>query len=160
MAGRSWLWAAAAAGGVHAAFNLFWALGGDWLLPTVGQWAVRLVAERPVRAGLALGVVALVKALGAALPLVWAAGRLPLRRAWTWAFGMGATVLIAYGGLNVAVSWGVLTGVVPSPGGFDRRAQIGHAALWDPLFLGWGIALAIGLHRTARNRFVSSADGH
>jgi hypothetical protein len=24
---------------------------------------------------------------------------------------------------------------------------LGHAALWDPLFLGWGLLLAVGLFR-------------
>lgn len=59
-------------------------------------------------------------------------------------------MLIGYGALNVAVSWAVLSGVLPTPGGIDRTAQLGHAALWDPLFLVWGLCLAVGLRRTTR----------
>ncbi|MEP7091237.1 MAG: DUF3995 domain-containing protein [Nocardioidaceae bacterium] len=145
--GRRWLQAAAVAGGLHAAFSLYWALGGRRLLGTVGQWAVHLVDDQPVRAGLVLAVVAVVKALGAALPLVWAAGRLRPVRPWRWLFTAGAVVLVAYGSLNVVVSWGVLTGLITTPDGYDRAAQLGHAALWDPLFLLWGVCLATGLWR-------------
>jgi hypothetical protein len=158
--GRSWLWVAALAGGVHASFSLYWALGGRWLLATVGQWAVRLSTEQPVHAGLALALVALVKALAAALPLVWAAGRLRPQRAWWWLFAVGAVLLVAYGGLNVAVSWAVLSGVLPTSGGIDRTAQLGHAALWDPLFLVWGGCLAAGLRLSRTDRFVHGRRGH
>lgn len=29
----------------HAAFSFYWALGGRWLLPTDGQWAVNTHGE-------------------------------------------------------------------------------------------------------------------
>lgn len=154
-----WLRLAATAGGIHAAFSLYWALGGEWLLATVGQWAVRLAHEHPVQAGLGLTVVALVKALAALLPLAWAAGRLPFRRAWMWLFAVGAVVLVAYGALNVVVSWAVLSGLVPTPGGIDHAAQLGHAALWDPLFLVWGGCLALGL-RAVAGSFDRTVPGH
>jgi hypothetical protein len=157
--GVFWLRAACVAGCVHAGFSLYWALGGDWLLPTVGQWAVRLAEERPVQAGLTLAVVGVVKLLGALLPLWWAAGRLAPRRAWRWLFTAGAVVLVVYGGLNVAVAWAVLTGVIHTPDGIDRTAQLGHATLWDPLFLVWGICLALGL-RAARTSFGPATRGH
>lgn len=46
---RSFVWLACIAGTVHAGFSLYWALGGQWLLATVGQWAVQLSAEAPSR---------------------------------------------------------------------------------------------------------------
>lgn len=150
---------AALAGCVHAAFSLYWALGGGWLLPTVGQWAVRLVEDNRVGAGVALAAVAAVKLLGALLPLRWAAGRLEPRRAWLWLFTAGAVVLIGYGGLNMLVSWAVLAGLLTSSDGIDRTAQLGHAALWDPLFVVWGVFLALGL-RAARASFGEPSPGH
>lgn len=39
----------------------------------------------------------------------------------------------------------VLAGVIRPESGFDRAGMIGHAYLWDPLFLAWGAALALGL---------------
>ncbi len=41
----------------------------------------------------------------------------------------------------------VLAGAVAPDGGYDRAGQVGHAWLWDPLFLVWGIALVVGLLR-------------
>ena len=53
-AGRRLLFAAAAAGLVHAGFSLYWAFGGRRLLGTVGQWLVDLARARPVAAGAVL----------------------------------------------------------------------------------------------------------
>jgi hypothetical protein len=158
---RRWLSAAALAGGVHAAFSLYWALGGGWLLDTVGQWAVRLASESPARTATVLGLVALVKASGAVLPLAWAAGRLRPDVLWRRLFLAGAVVLVCYGALNVTVSWAVLSGALPTSGGVDRRAQLGHAALWDPLFLVWGLCLLIGVrsHSRASGRLSAAATG-
>lgn len=146
---RARLRAAAAAGCLHAAFSAYWALGGTWLLDTVGQWAVRLATEAPGRAGLALGAVTVVKLLAALLPLAWSAGRLRPAPAWRRLLAVGGWALAAYGGLNVLVSWAVLSGVLETHGDFDRTAQLGHAALWDPLFLVWGLCLATGVRRSA-----------
>ncbi len=76
------LTAAALAGLVHASFGLYWALGGRWLLRTVGQWAVDYAQDAPVVAGLVLAVVAAVKAAVAIVPLVSARRRLPRPRVW------------------------------------------------------------------------------
>jgi hypothetical protein len=67
-----------------------------------------------------------------------------------------------WGALNVTVSWAVLGGALPTSGGVDRRAQLGHAALWDPLFLVWGLCLLVGVraHSRASARFVRDLDGH
>ena len=39
--GAGFLWVACGLGLVHAAFSLYWALGGQWLLATVGRFAVQ-----------------------------------------------------------------------------------------------------------------------
>ena len=60
----------------------------------------------------------------------------------------GAAVLMCYGLTNVLVGWAVLSGVISVAGGYDEQAVLGHAALWDPLFLVWGVLLALGLLMT------------
>lgn len=60
----------------------------------------------------------------------------------------GAIVLVAYGGANTIVAAAVLGGIVRPAGGYDPAAMVGHALLWDPLFLLWGLALASGLALT------------
>ncbi len=142
---------AALAGLLHAAASAYWALGGRWLLDTIGAWAVDLAASAPVAAGLALGGIALVKALGAVVPLLVESGRWPgPRRFWRaleWTGGVG---LLLYGGVNAGVAALVLSGVIRPDGGYDPAAMWGHAALWDPLFALWGLALIVGLWRSRR----------
>ena len=50
---RLLVWVAGAAGVLHSAASSYWALGGQWLLATVGQWAVELFGRTPLRPGLA-----------------------------------------------------------------------------------------------------------
>ncbi len=145
---RAALVAAAALGLVHAAFSLYWALGGDWLLVTLGA---RIVSDFGDQRWL-LFPVAAVKAVFAVLP-VWLASR-----GWPWRLfsrlvcWLGAVVLAVWGGVNTVVGNLVLAGVVAPSGGFDRPGMIGHAWLWDPLFLAWGLLLAVGLLGTRSRR--------
>jgi hypothetical protein len=141
---------AGAAGLLHAAWSAYWALGGRWLLPTVGEWAVELVEDAPVRAGLVLGTLALVKAAAAVIPIGVAGGRIPEGRALRVACWVGAIFLVGYGGLNVAVSSAVLLRMIRPDGGYHETAMFGHALLWDPLFLVWGLALALWLTLSGR----------
>jgi hypothetical protein len=48
---RGLAWIAMALGLAHAGFSAYWALGGRWLLPTVGEWAVTMADTDPQRAG-------------------------------------------------------------------------------------------------------------
>ncbi|MFC4555799.1 DUF3995 domain-containing protein [Georgenia faecalis] len=151
-ASRVCLGLACAAGLVHAAFSLYWAVGGTWLLDTVGQWAVRLHAEAPLQAGLVLAAVALAKAAGAVVPVLVDRQRIGGRAFWRALSWVGAVALVAYGGVNTLVSNAVLAGVIRPDGGYDRPAMIGHAWLWDPLFLVWGAALLAHLWLTRPGR--------
>ncbi|MGI8459476.1 MAG: hypothetical protein ACR2LI_15380 [Propionibacteriaceae bacterium] len=63
-----------------------------------------------------------------------------------------------WGGLNTVTGNLVLAGVVHSAGGYDRDAMVGHAWLWDPLFLAWGIAVAVTLLLTRSTRGKCLAD--
>lgn len=139
---------AAAAGVVHAASSLYWAAGGTWLLDTVGQWAIDELEARPGFARTVLAGIGLAKLVAAAVPWAVERGRLPGRRVWRPLSWIGAVGLILYGGVNTVVALAVLGGIVTPDGGYERAAMIGHAFLWDPLFLLWGTALATGLWRT------------
>ncbi|GAA1558378.1 hypothetical protein GCM10009827_094160 [Dactylosporangium maewongense] len=139
------LMGAAAAGLLHAGFSLYWAFGGRWLLPTVGQWAVTVARESPVTAGLLLVAVAAVKCTVVVVPLVTSRRSLPRPGAWRAFAWLAAIVLTGYGALNSIAAWLVLGGVLRPEGGFDRQAMLGHAYLWDPLFLVWGLLLGAGL---------------
>lgn len=142
------LWGAAVAGGVHGLFSLYWALGGRWLLDTVGAWAVNLAEQAPVAVVLLLMLVAVVKAAAAVIPLAVEAGRVPGRRRWRAVEWAGAALLVVYGGLTTIVAALVLLGAIAPVGGYDRAAMVGHALLWDPLFFLWGLLLGIGLALT------------
>jgi hypothetical protein len=153
--------AAAVAGLIHVAFSVYWALGGRWLLRTVGEWAVDYARDAPVAAGMLLAAVAAVKCVVALVPVLVSRGRLPhhhVSRGFAW---LAAVVLIGYGAVNSVVGWLVLGGAVRPADGFDRQAMIGHAYLWDPLFLVWGLLLGAGLVAGAagdrRNRAETDA---
>ena len=146
--GRRALVLAGLLGTVHAGFSLYWGLGGTWLVATLGERMVDTFA------GLewVLVPVGLVKLLGAWVPVLAADRGWPVRavtRAACWA---GAAVLVAWGGLNTVVGNLVLGGAIVPDTGYDRTGMIGHAYLWDPLFLLWGLALAVGLRRDAGRR--------
>lgn len=148
--GQRLLWAACVAGGIHAAFSLYWAFGGSWLLDTVGQEAVRLQAENQWAAFLILFAAAVVKGIAAVVPALTermqGRGRKVLR-AVSWA---GGAVLVAYGNVIAAVSGAVLAGAISPEGAVDRRGHLGHALLWNPLFALWGATLLVGLWLTRR----------
>jgi len=139
------LMGAAVAGFLHAGFSLYWALGGRWLLPTVGQWALDYARESPVAAGFLLIIVAAVKCAVAIFPVLASQGKLARPRAWRGLAWLAAIVLTGYGTVNSIVAWLVLGDVLRPEGGYDRQSMIGHAYLWDPLFLVWGLLLGAGL---------------
>jgi Protein of unknown function (DUF3995) len=146
------LMGAAVAGFIHAGFSLYWALGGRWLLPTVGQWALDYARESPVTAGILLMIVAAVKGAVAIFPVLASEGKLARPRAWRGLAWLAAIVLTGYGAVNSIVAWLVLGGVLRPEGGYDRQAMIGHAYLWDPLFLVWGLLLGVGVFAGRHDR--------
>lgn len=141
---------AAALGGIHAGFSLYWAAGGTALVWSVGS---DLVTSFQGREWL-LALVGAIKLIAAVAPLAlassWGWSAWPLTRSVCW---LGASVLIIWGGLNTVVANLVLAGAIQPQSGFDRPGLIGHAWLWDPLFLAWGIAVATGLLATRSRRY-------
>ncbi|GAA1919111.1 DUF3995 domain-containing protein [Nocardioides hwasunensis] len=141
--GRAPLLLAGLLGTVHAAFSLYWGVGGGWLVETLGRRMVDAFAGWEWLL-LPIGVVKLVAAW---VPLVAARQGWPLRWFTRTACWLGAVVLVLWGGLNTVVGNLVLIGLIVPDGGYDRAGMIGHAFLWDPLFLAWGVVLAAGLTR-------------
>lgn len=135
---------------IHAGFSLYWALGGSWLLDTVGLWAVDLARTNPLAAFWGLLLIAAVKAAAALFPLLNAGGHLPWPQVWRTLSWIGGPFLVLYGGVNTGVAWLVLSGMLNNGGAIDRQSMLGHAALWDPLFLLWGLALTSHLWLTRR----------
>lgn len=143
------LWAAAVLGTVHAAWSLYWALGGTVLLETVGQWAVQASEETPVRAAVVLMLVTVAKLAGAWIPLLAEGERIPWRKLWRILAWIAGPALILYGGADLVAGTAVLLGLLDSHVS-DSAALIGHAFIWGPLFALWGVALTTGLILTRR----------
>lgn len=72
---------------------------------------------------------------------------------------LGAATLVVWGGANAVVGNLVIGGVIASTDGFDRAGMIGHAYLWDPLFLAWGVALVAGLINSRGDNYTTTAFG-
>jgi Protein of unknown function (DUF3995) len=137
----------------YAAISVYWAVGGRWLLNTVG-----ISLSRPGQAGhlaalLAVWGAAGVKAVAALLPLlaigVWPrtanGGLRRLARVLTW---VEAAILVSYGLVLTASGLLVQAGVIKVAAHADRLALKWHAYLWDPWFLIWGIFVFLALWRS------------
>lgn len=92
-----------------------------------------------------LAPIGALKLTAAMTPLALERSGWPARRLARCACWLGAFLLIGWGGLNAAVGNLVLVDVIRPESGFYRPGMIGHAYLWDPLFLAWGVALMFGL---------------
>lgn len=129
---------AAVAGLLHAAPSLYWAAGGSALLETVGEFAVEMRATGGTTVALMLVGVGLAKLAGALVPLFDHASPPPHRwvRLASWT---GAGLMLVWGGAGMLGAWvGLLTGATT----WAHPAAMGHAMLWDPLFVLWGLLLA------------------
>ena len=149
---RPWFVGAAVAGVAHALPSLYWALGGTALVSTLGGWAADWQREAPMQVMVLLLLIFLLKLVGAFLPLANERGLLPAPRLWRGLSWAGAGVLVAYGAVNVVAALATLAGVVEPEPTMDTSALVGHAFLWDPLFLLWGLLLATGLWRSRQPR--------
>ena len=146
--------AACGAGLAYAAVSVYWALGGTWLLDTVG--GTLELQGRTGNAGIILAVcAAAVKVIGAIVPLAavgvtsWQAtiaGRRRLRvRVLAW---LEAAILTIYGLVLTVAGLLVQSGAIAPAASADRRALAWHAYLWDPWFLLWGALVAAALARS------------
>lgn len=151
--GLGWLGVAAVAGLVHAGSSAYWALGGTWLLETVGEQIVAAFSG----ALWIIMIVALAKLLAAVLPLAVEAVRSTpggLRAAVRLISWLGALGIIVWGGSGMVAAQLALAGAFGMVADASIPALIGHAWIWDPLFLVWGLALLIGLIRSRGPRLA------
>lgn len=149
--GRTFVWVAMSLGLIHAAWSFYWALGGAWMLDTVGQWAVVSQLHAPVQTLLVLMGIGLLKTAAAVIPVMVEYGKLGGRRFWrliSWIGGLGLTI---YGGIYAVTALTMLTGLVTPGAGYDKPVMFGHALVWDPLFFTWGLTLVISLVLTRRS---------
>ena len=142
--------AACVAGLAYAAISVYWALGGTWLLDTVGGTLDQQAHAGNLGIILAVWAAAVLKIIGAIVPLAAAggtpgrattAGRRQLRvPAW-----LEAAILTIYGLVLTGAGLLVQSGVIASAASADHRALAWHAYLWDPWFLLWGVLITAAL---------------
>jgi hypothetical protein len=88
-----------------------------------------------------LGLVAALKTAAAVVPILDQWQRGPFHKSFRICRWIGGTVLVLWGGLSTLSAWAVLAGLISPDDGYNRSTMIGHAVVWDPLFLIWGAAL-------------------
>ncbi|WP_308465559.1 DUF3995 domain-containing protein [Rathayibacter soli] len=140
-------WAAFVIGITYAAISVYWAVGGTWLLSTVGVGLARADASGQVALVVAVWFAVVVKGVAAVLPVVAVqASRESLvrkgARVLTWA---EAAILSAYGLVLTVVGVLVQLNVIGVPPSADHLALRWHAYLWDPRFLVWGIVIGAAM---------------
>lgn len=144
-------WAAAGIGVLYALISTYWAVGGTWLLDTVGGSLERDARARGIAVDATIWAVVVLKLIASALP-IWATtpdhARTRVRILRRLA-GLEAIILVVYGLLLTTVGLLVQVDVIARSAHADQRALAWHAFLWDPWFLVWGlmVAAALGLSR-------------
>jgi hypothetical protein len=149
--------AACAAGLAYAAISVSWALGGTWLLDTIGG-----ALEQQGRAGnpgiiVAVWAAAVLKIIGAIVPLA-AAEVTPGQATTAWRRRMRvlawleAAILTVYGLALTGAGLLVQSGAIAPAASADHRALAWHAYLWDPWFLLWGVLVTASLVRSRHPR--------
>lgn len=146
--GRRLFAASAIVGLLHAIPSLYWAGGGTALIATVGAWASEWRRNAPTQVVAVLLIVFVAKVAGAVVPVLNDRGSLARPRMWRGLSWTGSSVLVVYGGLNTVAAMAALGGLISTPATRDRAGLLGHAFLWDPLFLVWGILLGMALWHT------------
>jgi Protein of unknown function (DUF3995) len=139
-----------------AAVSLGWALGGTFLLDTVGGGIEQAaLAGTPLALATIVAVVA-AKVVAALLPgwavspdgsAVYPSARRRIVRALAWS---EAVLLTGYGAVMTVGGVLVTTGVIDAAPGADLHAIAWHAYLWDPWFLLWGLAATVALVASRR----------
>jgi Protein of unknown function (DUF3995) len=146
--------AAFVVGLLYAAISVYWAVGGTWLLDTVGASLVQ--AARGASAGVLFAVwaAAVLKVIATVLPLLAVHAAAPPGSRWrrvlrvlTW---VEAVILVLYGLVLTATGLLVQSGLVATDATADHRALRWHAYLWDPWFLVWGLLVTAALWRSRR----------
>jgi len=145
-------WAAFAVGLLYAAVSLYWALGGGWLLDTVGASLTQASRSASALVVIAVWFAVGLKVIASVLPLpataAIAPGSLRWRRLIRTLSWIEAGILTIYGLIWTAVGLLVQAGLVGTSATADHRALAWHAYLWDPWFLVWGVLVTAALLRS------------
>lgn len=151
-AGVAAAWSAFAVGLLYAAVSLYWALGGSWLLDTVGASLTQAGRSASALVVIAVWFAVGLKVIASVLPLPAVAAIAPgslrwrrLLRSLAW---VEAVILTFYGLALTAVGLLVQAGLIGTPATADHRALAWHAYLWDPWFLVWGVLVTAALLRS------------
>jgi hypothetical protein len=136
--------------------SAFWAMGGTWLLDTVGGSLAQAGRRRGLGLITLVWVTVVLKLVAAALGLlvVYSWVPAPYDRYVRWAAWTAAVCLTGYGAVLTFVGLLLQTGIVAIPRNADRHALRWHAFLWDPWFLVWGVALIVAIVRLRETRRV------
>ena len=138
-------YAAAIVAFAYALLSLYWALGGDALVSTIGGYVEQFARRGGALPALTALAATLAKVAEGLLALVRPWGRM-VPRGWLLAGSAGASaLLVVYGGLTVLLGALVLLGVIHPAGSVDRTALRWHVEVWDLWFLVWGILLALAI---------------
>jgi hypothetical protein len=125
-----------------AAVSAYWAVGGRWLLDTVGRSLATSDASSLARVVIWSAVAA--KLVAALLPFAAAGDEdrpwHATARALGWTEGV---VMAGYGLVLTAVGLLVQAGAIGVAASADHEALRWHAFLWDPWFLLWGLAVLV-----------------
>lgn len=129
----------------YALVSLYWALGGQGLISTVGGYAELLARRGGGSAALVALAVVVAKAAAGLLALALARPRCRVipRRCLLIVSAATSGLLVVYGGLNVMAGALVLSNVIRPAGSVDRTALRWHVGVWDLWFLVWGTLLAL-----------------
>ncbi|TWP36645.1 DUF3995 domain-containing protein [Leekyejoonella antrihumi] len=146
-------------GSVYAALSFYWAVGGPWLLSTVGDSLATRANGNDATLAVAVLLAAAVKAIAALLPILAVCRPVdrPRRRTVWLLAGFEAGVLVIYGGVLTTVGLLIQAGIVRVSRTADYRALAWHAYLWDPWFLLWGLLIAAALVARRRGTKCRSA---
>ena len=123
------------AGSVHALFSLYWGLGGEAGLITVGSWVFTLSAQFGIWINIVLLIIGVFKFLATIVPLTLTNH---FDKKIYIISTIGSIFLMIYGGLNMIIGILKMCKIIESHNYFTT---FGQAFVWDPLFLLWGIGL-------------------
>ncbi|PLW74763.1 DUF3995 domain-containing protein [Streptomyces sp. SCUT-3] len=152
-------WAAAVVAVAFALVSFYWAAGGTLLLDTLGGTLEEMARERDGGLIAVVWITGAAKAAGGvfALALVQRWGRVFPRLLMVLAGWGGSAVLIAYGGVLVAVQALVALGVVTPDSPPDWKPLLWHLFVWDMSFLVWGVFTAMATRHYVRSNPRRSA---
>ncbi|WP_285729087.1 DUF3995 domain-containing protein [Nocardiopsis sp. ATB16-24] len=151
VAPRRHAYAAALWAFLFALISLHWALGGEWLLETIGEAVTRPARDGDPAMVAAVWASVLVKfaAVVAALGLVQAWGRAFPRWFLVGGGWLAAALLLLYGGAGLVQQLLMVAGIV---GVSETFAPVlhWHLFLWSPYWLAGGVLFALATAALAR----------